>query len=67
MLEVNMNKSKALVFEEMGWPLCNISLIGEDLEAVDEFGYLGVKFSKDVMGKLKLKVGLYNGGKLEEH
>lgn len=43
--------------------LCNISLHGEELE-VDEFSYLGVKFSKDGRGEAEIKSRVLQGRKI---
>lgn len=50
-LKVNLNKSKALVFERDGRRQCEISFPGEELQVVDEFIYSVVKSSEDGFGE----------------
>ena len=43
---VNVDKSKVLVFSQKKPPKLNITINGKNLEQVEEFVYLGVKFNK---------------------
>lgn len=63
---LKVNKSKMLVFEWEGRFDHKISLHGKELEVVDEFKNLRVKFSTDGSGKAKLKVVMQDKKKSEE-
>lgn len=65
MLKVNLSKSKTLIFERDEVSLCNMSVNSEELEAVDELGYLRINFSKEGNGKANFEKKSCTGEILE--
>lgn len=54
-LQINVPKTKVLVFHNGRLPTCQFSLKGQPLERVKEFKYLGVTFTSQVVSSAHLQ------------